>query len=231
MKFHFLRMSKSTRIASFLIGILIVGACQTEKHEILIKEDQQGFTEGSEFYTLVERVSMHDGSQDDDFDQSPCLSITFPYRVVVQGVEVRIGSASDLEVILENIRNDGIQDYSLQFPLTIMWSNYETVSVSSRQELAELRRECMIDIAANNIPITCVEKDFPVKLYAYNVNSQKTSTINAANKKQLYVFLQNKNPHEILSFDYPISLSFAGGAEMEVNNNSEFAAALKTCIN
>lgn len=224
-------MSKIIKIASCLIGILILGACQAEKHEILTEEDQQGFTEDSEFYTLVERVSMHDGSQDDELDESPCLSITFPYRVVVQGVEVRIASASDLEVILENIRNSGMRDYSLQFPLTIMWSNYETESVSSMQELAELKRECVIDIAANNLPITCVEIDFPVKLYAYNVNSQKTNTINAANKKQLYVSLQNKNPHEILSFDYPISLSFAGDAEMEVNNNSEFAAALKTCIN
>ncbi len=224
-------MSKISKILNVLTILLIMGACQSEKHEILTEEDQQSFTEDSEFYNLVERVSMNDGSQDDEFDDSPCFSISFPYRVVIQGVEVKIASAADLEKILETINNAGVQEFSLRFPLTLTWSNYETVNVSSMQELAKLKQVCAKEIATQSAPITCVDIEYPVKLFAYNVNSQNTSSANAANRKQLYIFLQNKNPNEVLSFDYPISLSFGGGAEMEVSSNTEFAAALKTCNN
>ncbi len=218
-------------IKFLLVCILLTLSCQTEKHEVLTEEDQQSFTEGSEFYSLVERASMHDGSWDDELDESPCFSISFPYQVVVQGVDVRIASAADLNFILENISNAGMQEFSFRFPLTLTWSNYENLSVSSVEELAELKQACLNDIATNNLPITCVEMDFPVKLFAYNLNTQNTSTVNAANKKQLYIFLQNNHPNEVLSFDYPLNLSFQGGVEMEVNNNTEFAAALKTCNN
>lgn len=228
---RFLNMSKIYNIIRVLTILLIIGACQSEEHEILTEEDQQSFSEDSEFFTLVERVSMNDGSQDDELDESPCFSISFPYRLMIQGVEIKIASADDLEEILENIEDSGMQEFSLQFPLTLTWSNYEIVNVSNMQELAKLKQECVKEITGKNAPITCVDIDFPIKLFTYNVNSQITSSANAANKKQLYIFLQNKNPNEVLSFDYPIELSFANDEEMEVNSNTEFAAALKTCNN
>lgn len=224
-------MSKIAYISFIVTGLLILGSCQSEKHEVLTQEDQKSLTAGSEFYSLVERSSMHDGSQDDELDESPCFSISFPYRVVLNGVEVKIASASDLEVILENIRNVEVQEFSFQFPLTLIWSNYETISVSNMQELTEIKRACSNELAANNSPITCAEIAFPIKLLVYNVNTQTTNSVNIASKKQLYVFLQNKNTREVLSFEYPVSIDFAGGAVMEVNNNNEFATALKTCNN
>lgn len=231
MNYHFLIMSKITYISFVLIGILSLASCQSEKHEVLTEEDQQSFNEGSEFYSFVERASMHDGSQDDALDESPCFSISFPFRVELNGTEVRIASASDLEVILRNIENLGIEEFSFRFPLTLIWFNYETVSVSNMQELAELKQACLNELASNNSPITCAEIEFPIKLFIYNVNTQTTNSVNIANKKQLYVFLQNSNRDEVLSFDYPVNISLAGESQMEVNSNNEFATALKTCDN
>lgn len=229
MKNRFLKMSKIYTILKVLTILLILGACQSEEYEILTQEDQESFSEDSEFFGLVERVSMNDGSDDDELDESPCFSINFPYRLVIQGVEVKIASAEDLEDILEDIDHSEVQDFSFQFPLNLTWSNYETINVSNMQELAKLKQACAKEIAGKRAPITCLDIEFPIKLFAYNVNSQITSSANAANKKQLYIFLQNKDPKEVLSFDYPIELSFENDAEMEVYSNTEFAAALKTC--
>lgn len=221
------KMKKGIHIVIVIIGMISLVSCQTEKHEILTEDDQQSFTEGSEFYSLVERASMHDGSQDDDLDESPCFSINFPYRIVINGSSVKVGSSSDLDVILGKIN----QGFSFEFPLTLTWSNYEAVSVSNQRELVELQQVCNNDERWDNSPITCAEIDFPIKLFVYNTGSQNTNTVNISSRKQLYVFLQNKKPFEVLSLDYPINIRVAGGGVVTVNNNQEFVTTLSTCNN
>ncbi|SDK86893.1 hypothetical protein SAMN04488034_101708 [Salinimicrobium catena] len=223
-------MKNFLNIYLLILGLLVV-ACQTEKHEVLTEENSVSFTEGSEFYNLVERSAMHDGSQDDELDQSPCFSISFPYKVILEGVEIRIASLADLMVVLSRTGNGGLESIELVFPVAVTTSSYEKISVSSWEELRELQESCVAEIAANAAPITCAAIEFPVKMLVYNTNTQETTSANLANKQQLYVFLQNKAPHEVLSFEYPVTVSFEGSSEMEVNNSMELRNALRTCNN
>lgn len=224
-------MKNILNIRSLLIFCLLTVSCQTEKHEVLTEEDQVSIQEGSEFYSLVERSAMHDGSQDDELDQSPCFSISFPYRVILQGVEVKIASMADLEVVLSRISGDVWENLSLKLPVTVTTSTYENISVASLQEFQELKASCLKDINTNNAPITCAVIEFPVKMLVYNTGTQETNSANIANKQQLYVFLQNKASNEVLSFDYPITVAYEGDAEVVVNSSAELRNALKTCNN
>ncbi len=224
-------MKNILNIKSLLIFCLLTVSCQTEKHEVLTEEDQVSIQEGSEFYSLVERSAMHDGSQDDELDQSPCFSISFPYRVILEGVEVRIASLADLEVVLNRVSGEVLEDLSLQFPVTVTTSTYENVSVAGLEELQELQENCIEEINTNNAPITCAAIEFPVKMLVYNTNTQETKSANIANKQQLYVFLQNKAPNEVLSFDYPITVAYEGDSEVVANSSAELRNALKTCNN
>lgn len=213
------------------IFLLLTVSCQTEKHEVLTEEEGVSFTEGSEFYSLVERSAMHDGSQDDELDQSPCFSLSFPYRVVLEGVEIKIATLADLRVILEKVSADEWEDLSLKFPVSVTTSTYETISVATPEELRELQQSCRAEVMANNSPITCASMEFPVKMLVYNTATQETHSANIANKQQLYVFLQNKATNEVLSFEYPLTVSYEGEAKVEVNNGSELRTALRTCNN
>ncbi|HER40911.1 MAG TPA: hypothetical protein ENO10_06795 [Salinimicrobium catena] len=211
--------------------MLLTISCQTEKHEVLTEEEGVSFTEGSEFYSLVERSSMHDGSQDDELDQSPCFSLSFPYRVLLEGVEIKIASLSDLRVVLDKISGDVPEKLSLKFPISVTTSSYESISVASLEELRELQQTCGMQIAADNAPITCAKIEFPVRMLVYNTATQETTSANIANKQQLYVFLQNKATNEVLSFEYPLTVSYEGESEVVVNSSSELRTALKTCNN
>lgn len=224
-------MKKIANIKFLIICSLLLGACQSEEYEVLTEESEASFTAGSEFYNLVERSSMHDGSNDDELDESPCFSLRFPYDVEVAGVEIKIASAVDLEVVLESIDEIGSEEFSLQFPITLTLSNYENVTISDPEEFEEFQDACGDAIEEDEAPITCVEIEYPVKLFVYNTNTQQTNSANIANKQQLYVFLQNKGSNEVFNFEYPITVLYNGTTELDVNNSTDFRNALETCIN
>ncbi|MFD0977475.1 hypothetical protein [Salinimicrobium gaetbulicola] len=224
-------MKKINKIVLLLIGSFMLGACQQEEYEVLTGENETGFSEGSEFYTQVERASKKDGSADDEIDDSPCFSLRFPFTVELAGVEVKVSSAADLEVVTERIKELGEDKISLQFPVAVTLSNYETVTISGSQEFEELQQSCREDVENGISPITCAKIQFPIKVFVYNINTQQTNSANIANKQQLFTFLQNKETYEVLSFDYPITISYSGDARVVVESGKEFSDALKTCIN
>ena len=224
-------MKKIGKIFLLLIIGISYGACQQEEYEVLTEENEKGFTEGTEFYTLVERSSKKDGSADDEIDDSPCFSLRFPYRVELAGVEIKVSSSSDLAVVIERIEELQDDDFSLQFPVSVTLSNYETISVANQEEFEALQESCSEDIESKIAPITCATIQFPIKVFVYNINTQQTNSANIANKQQLFTFLQNKESYEVLSFDYPITISYVGDARVVVENGKEFIDALKTCIN
>lgn len=225
-------MKKINKILLLLIiGSFLMVACQQEEYEVLTEENEKGFTEGSEFYTLVERSSKKDGSADDEIDDSPCFSLKFPFNIEVAGIEIKVSSSSDLAVVIERIEELEDDDFSLQFPVSVTLSNYETISVANGEEFEALQESCSEDIESEIAPITCAKIQFPVKVFVYNINTQQTNSANIANKQQLFTFLQNKESYEVLSFEYPITISYEGDARVVVENGKEFSDALKTCIN
>lgn len=223
-------MKNILNISLLILGVLVV-SCQTEKHEVLTEENAVSFTEGSEFYNLVERSAMHDGSQDDELDESPCFSISFPYRVNLEGIEIKIASLADLLVVLSRADEDEYEELDLVFPISVTTSSYEKVSVNNWEELEELQESCDAAIADNAAPITCAAIEFPVKMLVYNTNTQETTSANLANKQQLYVFLQNKAPHEVLSFEYPVTVNYDQSSEVRVSSSMELRNALRNCNN
>lgn len=208
---------------------MLLSSCQTERHEIL-SEEETSLSQGSAFLNLVGRAAMHDGSGDDELDQSPCFSVQFPYSVFVNDIEMRVHSFSDLEILLEKFGGSA-GGLKLQFPVTLIMANYDRVNVESLEQFNRLQQECAEDVRSGLSPITCASIEFPVQLFVYNTQSQKTNSANVASKQQLFGFLQNQGPNEIISFHYPITLSFSSQSKMEVNNRNEFRSALETCEN
>lgn len=205
-------------------------ACQQEEYEVLTEESENGFTSDSEFFSLVSRAAKKDGSADDELDESPCFSLKFPFVIELSGVEVKVTSSSELEKLVAQLEDANDDDFSLQFPVTLILSNYESVTVSGNQEFEELQENCEEQMENDSGPITCAKIVFPIKVFAYNMNTQQTTSFNIANNQQLYTFLENTDSREVLSFDYPITVAFSNSNRLIVNNGKEFSDVLKTCL-
>ncbi len=220
---------KSNILLVILLGLAFLG-CPTEEYEILTEDTKAAIQADSEFYDLVERAAMYDGSEDDEIDGSPCFSIRFPYGLNLEGVSVRINSFADLKAFLRNLEGEtGTGEMEIDFPVTLKMSDYRNVTVKSKQEFQSFRQACRNQMASARGAITCVEIDFPVKLLVYNTNTQRTNSANFANKEQLYVFLNNREADEVYAFDYPINLKTDNNFSVEINNRAQFEAALSNC--
>lgn len=224
-------MNRTLKIKLFILCSFIFIACQTEEYEVLTEEAKAASQEDSDFYNLVQRSVMYDGSLDDQIDDSPCFSIRFPYEVTLNGVSLKIKSSSELEALLENLEGTaGRNELSIEFPVTLKMSDYKNVSVNSRQEFLAYRQACREETESGRGAVTCVEIDFPVKVLVYKTGTQRTNSANIANEEQLFVFMNNRAIDEIFGFVYPFSLRDANESNVEVYNRAQFEDALSQCL-
>lgn len=225
-------MKSNSKIKILIIcSLLFLGACQTEEFEVISGDDDGVAQQDAEFYNLVQRSAMHDGSEDDQIDESPCFSIRFPYEIVIDGVEIKITSGTDMDAVLSQLDEVNLSSLRLKFPVTLIMSNYQNVTVRNWQQYVGLQQGCRNDIASNEDPIICVAPEFPVRVFIYNLSTQKTSSANFANKQQLFDFMNNRAPDEVLDFDYPMTLVNADNSKLEIATSAQFKNALKDCIN
>lgn len=217
------------KILFFLTLISILG-CQKEEYEVL--GDDQGIvtTSDSEFHHLVQRSAMHDGSADDQVDQSPCTSIQFPYSIILADVETRVQSQADLASLLSSMDQTGLNQVFLRFPVKVKTSSHQEVTVVNRQQMAGLQQGCRNQINQKMAPISCVQIEFPVNIFIYNTDVQQTNSETIRNKKQLYWYLENVSDAEILSFEFPIRLIYADKTFVKVNNRSAMENVIQSCI-
>lgn len=214
---------------SLFFLILVQTACQTEKHEVLTEEGDIQAAD-LEFSQLIERMAMYDGTQDDSIDDSPCFSVRFPYEVVIHGIEIKIASVSDLHKITNRLQGLPVDVFSLKFPLVITMPDYEVLSVENASEFKRLKELCASGKLGVS-PINCALPEFPLKVLIYNSRSEKLSSFQIINKQQLYVFLQNKSPHELLDFEYPLELTLSGNSAITIKNKETFKEVLNNCNN
>ncbi|WP_029035820.1 hypothetical protein [Salinimicrobium terrae] len=214
----------------YLVLLLLMG-CQEEEYEVLTEEEEQSLSRDSETFDLVMRTAMHDGSLDDEIDNSPCFSLITPYEIVVNGVKITINSNSDLE---EFIKNRGAGNNSgkieLQFPLTATNSNYQQIPINNPQQLRALQQRCQNEVALGEQPVTCAEIEFPVTVFLYDKQLQKTFSENISNKESFFQFLSNVRNGQVFNFFFPLQVE-VDGALISVDNNKELRNLLRKCNN
>lgn len=210
-----------------ILVLCFTAACQKEEFEVLTEDDQNAITTGSQVYDVVLRTTMHDGSEDDEIDESPCFSIEFPYSISLSGQEITISSAAQRASFLNQV---GQTAFSLNFPLTIRNAAHQQITVMNRQQFAGLQQSCRTAVAMNEAPITCAQLELPVLLFAYDRALQQTSSSRFSNKEDLFTFLNNLDANTVVSFEYPL-IVVRGNARVEIRNNAQLFNSLRSCQN
>jgi hypothetical protein len=225
---RFLYIKKLWLFSLYFASLLLMG-CQEEEYEVLTEEEQQSLSRDSETFDLVMRTSMHDGSIDDEIDNSPCFSLDLPFEVSVNGTKYNINTASELSDFLDSRSRGNIPGtVEFQFPFTVTNANYVQIPVNNAQQFRALQQRCENDIALGEQPVTCAKIQYPVTVFVYDTRSQKTLSQKMNNKEQLFSFLSNIKDNQIFNFSFPIEVELNGNS-FEVSNNSQLRNLLKEC--
>ncbi|MCK0156253.1 hypothetical protein MWU65_03620 [Cellulophaga sp. F20128] len=219
-------------VTKFMFAILLMAAfslssCQEEFEELPNNTNEEAIVASSSTAKLIERASSKDGSFDNIVDGASCFAVQFPYTVNVDGLDITIDSIEDLELIEEIFDTVETDDDILEilFPITITLADYSEIVINSKEELRSIAKECIE--GGDDDDIECIDFVYPVTLYSFSVNLEKTSTVTVENDRQLRRFFGDLEDHELVSFDFPLTLEQYDGTKITVENNAELALALE----
>lgn len=215
----------------FLILALffVLTACQKEEYEVITEQDQNSITTDMETYDLIYRLAMYDGSEDDEIDDNPCFSLVFPYTLSFQGREINISNNIDRISFIESLpANINYHDLIPDFPVTVINSGHQRVTVMNRQQFAGLQQACRNFINERGGPITCMKFTFPVRINSYNRPSQQVGSSTLNSQEELFNYFDNLIASDVVSFEFPLEVRI-GNRSITVNNGTALVDYIKNC--
>ena len=228
-KSHTMKTNMKTLLLIPFFALLLFSSCQDEVTEITPTEESEALTAESELTGLMFSTSIMDGSADNIIDNASCTSVKLPITVKVNGVEIIIDSREDFKVIeaIFNQFEDDDDKLEIIFPITIILSDHEEIVLNNREELEELIEDCRGENEEDD-DIECIDFQYPISFSVFNTDFQIIDVVTIENDRQLYRFLKRvKNAEVIASLNFPITLEYADGTTVEVNNNEELARTIK----
>ncbi len=208
-------------------GALIFTSCQEEFEELPDGDEQETISASSATAKLMERTSSKDGSYDNIVDGVSCFAVQFPYTVEVNGLELTIDSIEDLRLVEEIIDAVDTDDDFLEilFPITITLADYTEITISSKDELRAIAEECK---EGGDDDIECIDFVYPITLYTFDVNLEKTGSVTVDSDMELRRFFAGTDEHDFISINFPVTLVLYDETEVVVNSNAELAHAIET---
>ncbi|HUH46044.1 MAG TPA: hypothetical protein VLZ54_02725, partial [Arenibacter sp.] len=205
--------------------VLGLGSCQEEFEELPVGADQEAIKASSSTGKLIQKASSKNGSFDDIVDGAGCFAINFPYVVHVNGFEITIETVADLKKVEEVL--DGMDDdiLDIMFPITITLSDFSEISIHDGDQLEDLVEECLE--GGDDEDIACIDFIYPLTLYSFDVDLQRTGQLTVENDMQLRRYFSSLDDDDLISFEFPISLKLYGGDEISIDNNAELADAIE----
>lgn len=217
-------------VAFLLATFVALTSCQEEEPFEEHIDTELTLTSGSEVLGLLKRMVSNDGSYDNIIDKASCLEVQFPYKVVVNQKEIEVGSAKVFQLIEDilDVADDDVDELKIIFPITVVTADYLEVEVNSAEELENLAEQCVE--GGDDADIECWDLSYPVTVFTYNRDFQKTGTLALGNDAEVRRFLEGLSDSDLISIDFPVSLVALDGSSLVISSNSELGSALKEGI-
>ncbi|MEP3837931.1 MAG: hypothetical protein ABJM36_09795 [Algibacter sp.] len=219
---------KTLLLLSFF-ALLMFTSCQDEVTEISQPEDTEALTAESELTALMFSTSIMDGSADNIIDNASCTSVKLPITVEVKGLQIIIDSKDNFKIIeaLFNEFDDDEDELDIIFPITIILSNHEEIVIENHDALEDIIEDCQGE-NEDDEDIECIDFNYPISFSVFNTDFQIINVVRIENDRELYYFLKRvKNAEVIASLNFPITLEYADGTTVDVNNNLQLATTIK----
>lgn len=206
-------------LALLISATLLFTSCRTEDEVIIDPPTGETINAGSTLAQLLNRTALKDGSLDNILDNANCLSVQLPINVTVNGVSLTINDEDGYEEV-EDIFDDFSDDtdvITISYPITIIFQDYSTQSVSSDAELASLAANCLGDNELDD-DIECIDFVYPITASVFNQNNEVINTININNDNDMYNFVDDLEDFTAVTINFPITVILADGSEVVINS-------------
>ena len=127
-----------------MVASLFAISCRQEESVLIEGPQDEVLKANSAVASLLQRTAMRDGSDDNIVDNANCLSIEFPFTVIVNGMPITVTSMEDLDKVEDNFDEFDDDDDTLEitFPITIGLSDFSNIEVNSIDEFENLADAC-----------------------------------------------------------------------------------------
>jgi len=197
--------------------IILFSSCRNEEDIFISTSNKPALKVTSKVATLMQQISLKDGSNDNIIDAANCFSIQLPATVIVNGsiAAINVGSGfTNIENTLDNNIGSSVQ---LGFPVTIIFSDYTEVIINNQNELDAVRDNCNGENEQDE-DIECVDFNYPISGITFDTVTEQTDSFTLNNDNQLYNFIDDLDTDDIVNINFPIALTLFDGTIMEVDN-------------
>lgn len=212
-------------------ALLMLTSCQDEIVDITPPDEAEALAPTSELTSFLSATSKNDGSKDNIIDGTSCISIKLPVVVKVRGLEIRIDSEADyikIKRLYEEFEDD-IDRLDIIFPITIVTSDHEEITIESAEQLSEFISECKDDDEEDEKEIRCVDFQFPIAFSVFDRDFNIIETVEIENDRQLHLFMKRvKNADVFASLNFPVNMVLKDGTVLTAENNEQLKRIIET---
>jgi len=215
----------------FLISFVFT-SCRKEESEFIDTPDDKTLISNSNIAFLMQRTALNDGSKDNIVDKANCFDITFPYTVNANGMQLILNSEDDftlVECIFDQSDSDTDQ-LNITYPITVVLADYSEVTIANTTELNSLANTCNGENVTDD-DIECIDFEYPIPASIFNPNTETLDVISLQSDSQLYDFIENIDPSDIITIDFPIMVKLSDNSEVSINNFNELEISITNAIN
>ncbi len=221
-------MKFKLHLLMFMFTFFALFSCQEDETQVNEPEEEEIIDANSTLASLMQNTSASNGAMDNILDDSSCISVSLPVSVMVNDITITINTYEDLALIeqLFNEFDDDEDDLDFLFPITIVLNDYTQITINNEDELEDFVEDCMEEPEV----IECVDFQYPITFSMYNTDFQDVDTTVIESDQQLYLFLDNLGDDSqgavLASLNFPITLIYANGETLQVNNNQQLEEAI-----
>ncbi|WP_240507414.1 hypothetical protein [Winogradskyella aurantia] len=210
-----------------LMALLLVASCRTEDDLSIDPPQETTLPASSALAMQMQNVAMNDGSVDNIVYNANCFTIQLPVTVTINSVVITItdiGDYDDIEDIFDEFDDDD-DTVEIEFPITIILSDYTEIEINSLDELEDYADDCNGEDEDDD-DIECIDFVYPITASVFNTNNEVLATVTFTSDSELYEFLDDIDEDDLVGFEFPISIVISDGSEIVINNFNELEEAI-----
>lgn len=217
--------------ATLLLVGLSLTSCQDNDDNVTPSADNANAAT-SPTASNLKRSSMHKGDHDDFLDGVSCSSILLPVTATVNGTEVTVASESDYETVTDILAEYNNDDDSvvLHFPLTVKLSNHTEITISNQIEYNALMTACEQADNATEDAINCLDINFPISIFTFNLNLEQTGSVVLESDQELYAYMDNFGDDAYFAVNYPITATMSNDAQVTISSDMDLSTKITECL-
>ncbi|MDO6801016.1 hypothetical protein Q4595_01015 [Wenyingzhuangia sp. 1_MG-2023] len=167
----------------------------------------------------IKFVTQHNGTTDDFIDNSPNISIQFPFSVTIINEVIDLTNESNFDNLLSlKVNNDNAPIF-IEYPINVTGSD-GVYAINTIDELNSLQTNYNNDFTyTSSNPFSCIEIVYPVEI----------NTIQGIYSVENDIMFYS-NLDSFINIVYPIQVKDANGTSTTINNDGEFILKVDDCL-